>query len=97
MTEDQIKHMTDRFLQFPFPKTMNPDGGISYSAIPNHQPVGTNLLSAVEAETMVRFMIEGMPEPAVRHVYRDAVTGEFVSEEYAEANPATTIRQTVVD
>lgn len=30
-----------------------------------------------------------------RYVYRDAVTGHFVSRDYAEANPATTIRQRV--
>ena len=27
-------------------------------------------------------------------VYRDAVTGEYVSEEYAKANPATTVSET---
>ena len=26
--------------------------------------------------------------------YRDAVTGEYVSEEYAKANPATTVKET---
>lgn len=62
MTDDQITHMTEAFLRFPFPKTMSPDGGISYTPIPDHQPVGTNLLSYGEAEAMVRFMIEGMPE-----------------------------------
>ena len=28
-------------------------------------------------------------------VYRDAVTGEFVTEEYAKANPETTVREVV--
>jgi hypothetical protein len=30
-----------------------------------------------------------------RYVYRDAVSGEYVSQAYAEAHPATTIRQRV--
>jgi hypothetical protein len=32
-----------------------------------------------------------------RKVYRDAVTGEFVTDEYADANPATTVGETVND
>ncbi len=28
MTEDQIKHMTDRFLGWKLPETFSPDGGI---------------------------------------------------------------------
>lgn len=30
-----------------------------------------------------------------KYIYRDAETGEYVTKEYAEANPNTTIRQTV--
>lgn len=30
---------------------------------------------------------------STRYIYRSAVTGRFVSRAYAEANPATTIRQ----
>lgn len=29
--------------------------------------------------------------------YRDAVTGEFVTQEYALANPATTVKETTPD
>lgn len=34
-------------------------------------------------------------EMAKKHVYRDAGTGEFVTEEFAKANPGTTVRDTV--
>lgn len=60
MTDAQIKHMVDRFLMWRFPKdTMSPDGGLTIDRTCN--PVGTNLLSAVEAEQMVRHMIQDLP------------------------------------
>lgn len=31
--------------------------------------------------------------PKWRYVYRSAITGRFVSRDYAEANPETTIRE----
>jgi hypothetical protein len=69
MTEDQIKYMVDRFLMWKLPKTFCPDGGISFDPIYNkgtpyearHEPVGTNVLTATQAEMMVRHMIEGLP------------------------------------
>jgi hypothetical protein len=70
MSKEQIKHMVNRFLQWKLPETFNPDGGISFkrefnehTAYPmKHEPSGTNLLDAVQAEAMVRHMIEGMPD-----------------------------------
>jgi len=67
MTEDQIKHMVDRFLGWQLPKDFNPDAGISY-ARPDYPdsypgPSGTNLLDAAQAEAMVRHMVEGLPQP----------------------------------
>ncbi len=74
MTDDQIKHMVSRFLQWKLPETFSPDAGISFAPEFNkewnakqgmppqrHEPIGTNLFSAVEAEAMIRHMIEGMP------------------------------------
>lgn len=74
MTEDQIKHMVDRFLMWKLPENFRPDGGIRFKAEYNvewnakqgkppqrHEPSGTNLFDAVQAEAMVRHMIEGMP------------------------------------
>lgn len=69
MTDDQIKHMVQRFLQWRLPENFNPDCGISYT-VPNSEPyqsgqlgpVGTNLFCVDQAEAMVRHMIEGMPQ-----------------------------------
>ena len=30
MTDEQIKHMANRFLGWPIPENFNPDGGISF-------------------------------------------------------------------
>ena len=67
MTDDQIKRMVLRFLQWRLPADFAPDGGISFKATFNehtahpmrHEPVGTNLFNAVQAEAMVRHMLEG--------------------------------------
>lgn len=69
MTEDQIKHMVNRFLGWKLPESFNPDGGISFKRTFNehtdhpmkHEPSGTNLLDASQADAMVRYMIDGMP------------------------------------
>ena len=66
MTNDQIKHMVDRFLGWRLPENFNPDAGISYTR-PNYAPsvdatpTGTNLFDAQQAEAMVRHMLEGLP------------------------------------
>lgn len=67
MTDDQIKHMVNRFLMWKLPAGFSPDNGISFtppfSEEPmrsRHWPVGTNLLDAIEAEAMVRHMLEGL-------------------------------------
>jgi len=70
MTEDQIKHMVDRFLGWRLPEDFQPDAGISFKPDFNentpfpmkHQPSGTNLFDARQTEAMVRCMIEGLPE-----------------------------------
>lgn len=70
MTEEQIKHMVDRFLRWKLPATFSPDCGIHFDADAakklnprNHryEPVGTNLFTATEAREMVRYMTECMP------------------------------------
>lgn len=69
MTEAQISHMVSRFLGWRLPENFNPDGGVSFKATFNentphpmkHEPTGTNLLDATQAEAMVRHMIEGLP------------------------------------
>jgi len=61
--------MVDRFLGWKLPENFRPDAGISFKATFNehtahpmkHEPSGTNLFDAVQAEGMVRYMTEGMP------------------------------------
>jgi hypothetical protein len=73
MTDAQIKAMVDRFLQWKLPENFAPDAGITFKAEFNvdfnaarglppdrHQPTGTNLLSAQQAEVMIRHMLEGV-------------------------------------
>lgn len=69
MTNEQIKYMVDRFLMWKLPESFNPDDGISFDPIASkgtsHEfrrtPQGTNLLDAIQADAMVRHMIEGLP------------------------------------
>lgn len=69
MTEDQIKHMVNRFLCWRLPEHFCPDAGISFKPTFNdhlptpmkHNPIGTNLFDATQATEMVRYMIEGLP------------------------------------
>lgn len=67
MTEEQIKHMVDRFLMWQLPKDFNPDGGIELNKQVFYDQrafsaTGTNLFTASQAETMIRFMVENLPD-----------------------------------
>jgi hypothetical protein len=64
MTDDQIKHMVDRFLSWPLPENFNPDGGIKFTRLPGPMPTGTNLFMARQATPMVQYMVEDLPEAA---------------------------------
>lgn len=74
ITDAQIRHMVDRFLGWRLPEHFSPDAGISFNPLYNegfnaarglpparHEPTGTNLFDAAQAEAMVRHMIEGLP------------------------------------
>ena len=69
-SEDQIKHMTNRFLGWKLPEDFRPDDGISFEPEFNKEwnasqgkppqrrtPTGTNLFSYTQAEAMVRYML----------------------------------------
>jgi hypothetical protein len=68
-TDEQVKHMVDRFLQWKLPADFRPDNGVEFDPIGSkgtlyeytREPVGTNLLTATQAEAMVRHMLEGIP------------------------------------
>lgn len=65
MNDEQIKAMVSRFLQWMLPADFAPDGGISFKAAFNentpwpmrHEPTGTNLLNATQAEAMIRHIL----------------------------------------
>src|SRR5271168_2436642 len=65
-----VKHMVNRFLEWRLPEHFSPDAGISFNPKYNaefnaargkpparHQPMGTNLFDATQAEEMVRYML----------------------------------------
>lgn len=68
MTDEQIKHMAERFLCWKLPEAFHPDAGIKFTPVSNegtpyeyrHQPTGTNLFDYTQAVEMVRHMIEGL-------------------------------------
>jgi hypothetical protein len=67
MTDDQIKHMTERFLSWRLPENFNPDGGVSVKR-PNYAPdvpwhlTGTNLFDYEQTKAMVRYMVDDLPD-----------------------------------
>lgn len=86
MNADQVNHMVNRFLAWKLPDNFSPDGGIvfrpTYAEEPmrsRHWPIGTNLLSAIQAEAMISNMLEGIPvvepieEPALSAKVRQLV------------------------
>ncbi len=81
MTEEQIKHMVDRFLSWKLPENFNPDDGISFDPIAGaagpypfrRTPSGTNLFDATQATEMVRYLIDGLPAPGTSLVVVDRV------------------------
>ena len=65
--DEALKAMVDRFLGWKLPEDFHPDAGISFSPFFNveynakqgkppqrHEPIGTNLLTATQAEAMLR-------------------------------------------
>lgn len=62
--------MVNRFLGWRLPEDFHPDGGIVFtSSYDNgtkqggrHEPEGTNLFNAEQAEAMIQFMLEDLPE-----------------------------------
>ena len=67
MRDEQIKYMVDRFLAWRLPKDFNPDAGISYTRPTYHPsvdatPSGTNLFDAAQADAMVRYITDGIPD-----------------------------------
>ena len=78
ISEDQIKHMAQRFLGWKLPPDFAPDNGVYFerwspymegwkrNELNCRQPTGTNLFTATQAEAMVRYLVED-PLPKVTH------------------------------
>jgi hypothetical protein len=70
LTDEQIKHMVNRFLCWRLPETFNPDCGIHFDADAakklnprnaRYEPTGTNLFDAAQTDAMVRHIIWDLP------------------------------------
>lgn len=70
MTDEQIKHMAERFLGWKLPENFNPDGGIIFEGWIGNKGIegreyrrdisGTNLFDYTQAVEMVRHMVKGL-------------------------------------
>ena len=68
-TDDLVKEIVNRFLCWKLPKDFSPDAGICFKAEYNedtpwparHEPLGTNLFHAGQADEMVRHIL-GLPK-----------------------------------
>jgi hypothetical protein len=61
MDNDKIKKIVDKFLQWRLPYDFSPDAGVKLDRTYTDKwgmPTGTNLLSASQAEVMIRHILE---------------------------------------
>lgn len=65
MIKTVLDKLVDRFLGWKVPETFGPDCGVSFtkpnSVYPEGYPVGTNLLTAVEAKAMFQHVASNLP------------------------------------
>ena len=86
MSKKQIDKMVDRFLCWPLPKDFAPDGRIFFDPSPDAAgydptwPVGTNLLTAVQARQMFEYALNGERESNI-------VTCVYCGHEYPDGTP----------
>jgi len=65
VADEQVKRAVDRFLRWELPADFMPDNGITFEPIACRggpfefvrKPVGTNLLTAQQAEAMIRHIL----------------------------------------
>jgi hypothetical protein len=110
MLKKQIEHMVNRFLGWKLPEDFSPDAGISFKAAFNehtphpmkHEPSGTNLFDATQADAMVRHMVEGLPQgddfrwlieaPGTKYLAVQVLTGSAAFEWTSDHNRALAFR-----
>lgn len=79
MSDEQIKYMVNRFLGWKLPENFSPDGGIHFTPTYRgvggkamaHEPVGTNLFDAGQAEVMIRYLVEDVSEASTTGTEED--------------------------
>lgn len=84
LTDDQIRYMTTRFLGWRLPEDFRPDGGVKFEPVTNagtayenrYEPVGTNLLTGVQAEVMIRHILDGLPSGEVERLNQRVVDAQ---------------------
>ena len=64
LSDEEIKQAVDRFLAWKLPEDFSPDAGITYKKpdMPWRGPTGTNLLTALQAEAMIRHILNAPKE-----------------------------------
>ena len=77
-----VKAMVDRFLRWPLPDDFAPDCGINFKRAPDARgyapswPIGTNLLTAAQAEAMLRHVLANVTVPDWMVLVPRALTAE---------------------
>lgn len=97
--EKIIKRMVDRFLGWKLPADFNPDAGISFKPEFNehtehpmrHEPTGTNLLDARQAEAMIRYLLEGADTDEEVYILTDGCMWEMNRQNGTEHPHATEV------
>lgn len=89
----EIKQMVSRFLAWKLPSDFHPDAGITFKAAFNehtehpmtHEPTGTNLFTATQAEAMIRHLV-GQPSPMKMAVDQDWLNAKVADDPDAECD-----------
>lgn len=87
MEKKPIDMMVDRFLGWKLPADFAPDGGISFkrdfnehTAYPmKNEPIGTNLLTAIQAKEMLEYVLDGGGATEVKMFTADEVAEAVVT------------------
>lgn len=90
---EMIKQMVSRFLAWKLPSDFHPDAGITFKATFNehtehpmrHEPTGTNLFTATQAEAMIRHLV-AQPLPMNMAVDQDWFDAKITADPDAECD-----------
>lgn len=94
LSSEALDAAVDRFLSWKLPKTFSPDAGISFNPAPEQQyaglqwPIGTNLLTAIEAKQMLQHCLAPAVEAQAQAdaTYNSPAYRTFKADEAQELN-----------